>query len=92
MLQLARDAREASAQRKALATLRFPPDYVREATREEASAQAGLTLAAGGLWFAGCGWIQPRTLVAALLARCGAALDLRLGVEVAALEYSYNFV
>jgi len=87
VLQLARDAREASAQRKALATLRFPPDYVREATREEASAQAGLTLAAGGLWFAGCGWIQPRTLVAALLARCGAALDLRLGVEVAALEY-----
>ena len=87
VLQLARDAREESAQRKALATLRFPPEYVRGATRDEAGALAGLTLAAGGLWFAGCGWVQPQTLVAALLARCGAALDLRLGVDVAALEY-----
>lgn len=87
VLQLARDAREASAQRKAIAALRFPPDYVREATREEASAHAGIALGAGGLWFAHSGWVQPRTLVAALLARCGAALDLRIAVEVAALEY-----
>jgi len=87
VLQLARDAREASAQRSALAGLRFPPAYVCEATREEASAHAGIALGAGGLWFAHSGWVQPRTLVAALLARCAAALDLRLGVEVAALEH-----
>jgi tRNA 5-methylaminomethyl-2-thiouridine biosynthesis bifunctional protein len=87
VLQLARDAREASAQRSALDTLRFPPAYVCEATREEASAHAGIPLGAGGLWFAHSGWVQPRTLVAALLARCANALDLRLGVEVAALEH-----
>jgi tRNA 5-methylaminomethyl-2-thiouridine biosynthesis bifunctional protein len=87
VLQLARDAREASAQRKALAALRFPPEYAREATREEASARAGIAVGAGGLWFAHSGWVQPRVLVRALLARCAAALDLRLGVEVAALEY-----
>jgi len=87
VLQLARDPREAAAQRSALERLRFPSAYVCEATRDEASAQAGIPLGAGGLWFAHSGWVQPRTLVAALLARCAAALDLRLGVEVAALEY-----
>lgn len=87
VLQLARDAREASAQRSALERLRFPSAYVCEATREQASAHAGIPLGAGGLWFAHSGWVQPRTLVAALLARCAAALDLRLGVEVAALEH-----
>jgi tRNA 5-methylaminomethyl-2-thiouridine biosynthesis bifunctional protein len=87
VLQLARDAREAAAQRSALERLRFPSAYVCEATRDEASAHAGIPLGAGGLWFAHSGWVQPRTLVAALLARCAAALDLRLGVEVAALEH-----
>lgn len=87
VLQLARDAREAEAQRRALERLHFPPQYVRAVTAQEASAHAGIPLAAGGLWFAHSGWLQPRTLVAALLARCGAALELRLGVEVASLEY-----
>ena len=87
VLQLARDAREANAQRRALEMLRYPPEYVRAATVEEASAHAGIILGAGGLWFAQSGWVQPRTLVAALLARCGAALDLRLGVAVASLEH-----
>lgn len=87
VLQLARDAREAGAQRRALEILRYPPEYVRAVTAEEASAHAGVPLGAGGLWFAHSGWLQPRTLVGALLARSGAALDLRLGVEVAALEH-----
>jgi len=87
VLQLARDAREADAQQRALARLRFPPAYVRAVTAQEASAHAGIPLAAGGLWFAHSGWLQPRTLVAALLARCGPALELRLGIEVASLEY-----
>ena len=87
VLQLARDAREDGAQRKALEALGYPPAYARHVTREEASAHAGIALGAGGLWFAHSGWVQPRTLVAALLARCGPALDLRLGSRVAALEY-----
>jgi len=87
VLQLARDAREAKAQQRALERLRYPPAYVRAVTAEEASAHAGITLGAGGLWFAHSGWVQPRTLVAALLARCGPALELRLGVEVASLEH-----
>ena len=87
VLQLARDAREANAQRQALERLRYPPAYVRAVTAEEASAHAGIALGAGGLWFAHSGWVQPRSLVAALLARCGPALDLRLGVAVASLEH-----
>ncbi len=87
VLQLARDARDDAAQRRALETLRYPAAYACHVTREEASAHAGIALAAGGLWFAQSGWVQPRTLVAALLARCGPALDLRLGTDVAALEH-----
>ena len=87
VLQLARDAREEAAQRRALETLRYPAEYACQVTREEACAHAGITLGAGGLWFAQSGWVQPRTLVAALLARCGPALDLRLGTDVAALEH-----
>jgi tRNA 5-methylaminomethyl-2-thiouridine biosynthesis bifunctional protein len=75
VLQLARDEREDASQRKALAALGLPPAYAQYATREEASDHAGVPLAAGGIWFPGGGWIQPRSLVEAQLAACGDRLS-----------------
>jgi tRNA 5-methylaminomethyl-2-thiouridine biosynthesis bifunctional protein len=82
VLQLARDAKEEASQRKALAALGLPPGYAQYATREEASAHAGVPLPASGLWFPEGGWIQPRSLVEAQLAACGDRLERRFSSEV----------
>ena len=84
VLQLARDAREDAAQRAAVAALGCPPDYAQYVDAGNASACAGVPLAAGGLWFAEGGWIRPASLVSALIARSRA--KLLYGREAAALE------
>jgi tRNA 5-methylaminomethyl-2-thiouridine biosynthesis bifunctional protein len=71
VLQLARNDKEAASQRAAAA---FPAAYVQFVTREEASAHAGVPVAAPGLWFPQGGWIQPRSLVEAQLEACGSRL------------------
>ena len=74
VLQLARDAREEASQRASVAALALPPEYAQYVTREEASAHAGVAVAAPGLWFPEGGWIQPRSLVEAQLEACGSRL------------------
>ncbi len=83
VLQLARDPREDAAQRAAIAALGYPPEYAQALDAAQASACAGVTLAAGGLWFAEGGWIRPQSLVAALLHRSRSAM--LFGREAAAL-------
>ncbi|HZM32959.1 MAG TPA: FAD-dependent 5-carboxymethylaminomethyl-2-thiouridine(34) oxidoreductase MnmC [Burkholderiales bacterium] len=83
VLQLARTEKEDASQRRAVAGM--PAEYVQYATREEASAHAGVPLPAGGLWFPGAGWIQPRTLVEAQLAACGDRLRRIFSSEVKSL-------
>ena len=83
LLQLARDEREAASQRRAADGL--PAGYAQAVTREEASAHAGVSLAADGLWFPQAGWIDPRSLVRAQLAACGSRLRRRFGTELKAL-------
>src|SRR6185369_9040249 len=55
-------------------------------TEKETAAQrkavAGVPVAASGLWFAGSGWIKPRSLVRAQLAACGERLQRRFGSTV----------
>ena len=75
VLQLARDEKERRSQERSLQALALPPEYAQFRDAE------------GGLWFPGAGWIRPRSLVAAMLARCGEKLEARFGQEVAALEY-----
>ena len=79
VLQLARDAKEESSQRSALA---LPPEYAQYVSREEASAHAGVPVSAPGLWFPQAGWIQPRSLVDALLDSCATRLQRRFGKEM----------
>ncbi|HVL36256.1 MAG TPA: FAD-dependent 5-carboxymethylaminomethyl-2-thiouridine(34) oxidoreductase MnmC, partial [Burkholderiales bacterium] len=85
LLQLARDAREEASQQRAIAVLGLPPAYAELASREAASAHAGVPLAAGGLWFPQGGWVQPRSLVQAQLDACGDRLERRFCSPVEAL-------
>src|SRR5205814_1060449 len=85
VLQLARDEREENAQRRSLAALDLPPGYAQLVTREEASAHAGVPVAAGGLWFPQAGWVQPASLVEAQLLACGRRLERRFGSEMKSL-------
>ena len=82
VLQLARDEKEEASQRRALAALALPPEYVQYATREEASVHASVPLPASGLWFPQGGWIQPRSLVQAQLAACGDRLQKRFSSDL----------
>jgi tRNA 5-methylaminomethyl-2-thiouridine biosynthesis bifunctional protein len=72
VLQLARNDKEIDAQQKS--AMGLPADYAQFVTREEASEHAGVPVAAPGLWFAGSGWIKPRSLVRAQLEACGERL------------------
>jgi tRNA 5-methylaminomethyl-2-thiouridine biosynthesis bifunctional protein len=84
VLQLARDAREDAAQRAALAALGLPLGFAQRLDAAQASACAGVRLAAGGLWFPEGGWIRPRSLARALIARSRART--LYGREAAVLE------
>ena len=86
LLQLARDGEEASAQRRALEALAPPPGFAQLLDAAQAGNVAGVSLSTGGLWFPESGWIQPRSLVNALLAACGGRLRPRLQREVASLS------
>ena len=81
--ELARNEREIDAQQTS--ALGLPADYAQFVTREEASAHAGVPVAAPGLWFAQSGWIKPRSLVRAQLEACGDRLRRRFGSAVEAL-------
>src|SRR5688572_11999433 len=74
VLQLAREAKEEASQRASIAALALPPEYAQYVSREEASAHAGVPVAAAGLWFPQAGWLKPPSLVRALLEVCGERL------------------
>jgi tRNA 5-methylaminomethyl-2-thiouridine biosynthesis bifunctional protein len=85
VLQLARDAKEEASQRASIAALALPPQYAQYVTREEASAHAGVPVAAPGLWFPQAGWIRPPSLVNALLEACGSKLKKFFSREISKL-------
>lgn len=80
VLQLARSDKELGSQREAVAGL--PAEYAQFVSQEEASAHAGVPVAAPGLWFPQGGWIKPRTLVQAQLDACGPRLHRRFATTV----------
>jgi tRNA 5-methylaminomethyl-2-thiouridine biosynthesis bifunctional protein len=84
VLQLARDDREAESQAASIAALGLPPDYAQLVSAGEASRHAGVPVSAGGLWFPRAGWIQPRSLVNALLDACGPRLTRKFSSEMKA--------
>ena len=82
VLQLAFDAQEAR-RHAALLALGLPPDLLRGASAEEASALAGVELARGGLLVPGGGWVHPPALCRELASHDRIALhDRREAVEL----------
>jgi tRNA 5-methylaminomethyl-2-thiouridine biosynthesis bifunctional protein len=73
--------------RQQLAATGLPADYVRAVSAEQASALCGMALPHPGWHFPGGGWVAPRALAAALLARAGAAAEFRGGHKVAAIRH-----
>jgi tRNA 5-methylaminomethyl-2-thiouridine biosynthesis bifunctional protein len=83
VLQLARNEKEARSQEQAAAGL--PADYAQLVSAQDATRHAGVPLPAGGVWFPGAGWIQPRSLVRAQLDACGARLKRSMKQELSEL-------
>lgn len=78
VLHLARDAKHETTQRRIVAEHALPAGFCRFVARDEARALARWPVEIGGWWFPHAGWIDPRSLVHALLAdievRCGQTL------------------
>lgn len=78
-LHIARDTEHETTQRRIVAELALPAEFCRFVERDEASALAGWPVELGGWWFPQAGWINPPSLVRALLAgievRCGERID-----------------
>ncbi|MCG6874531.1 MAG: bifunctional tRNA (5-methylaminomethyl-2-thiouridine)(34)-methyltransferase MnmD/FAD-dependent 5-carboxymethylaminomethyl-2-thiouridine(34) oxidoreductase MnmC [Betaproteobacteria bacterium] len=87
VLQLALDEKTAARQGE-VAETGLPASLVRRVDRAEASALAGIDLPAGGLYFAGAGWVHPAALVRALTGH--PRIDVRTGADVVALERDAN--
>ncbi|MGF6655171.1 tRNA 5-methylaminomethyl-2-thiouridine biosynthesis bifunctional protein [Paraburkholderia youngii] len=86
LLQIAADDDESRAIGAAIATFRYPSDYVTPVSAADAAQLAGMPLARGGWFFPRGGWIDPASLCAAQLASAGGLLERRFGVDVARLE------
>ena len=83
VLQLGRNDKELVSQRASTSGL--PADYAQYVTADEASAHAGVSLAASGVWFPAGGWIQPASLVRAQLDACGGKLRRRFSSSLDSL-------
>lgn len=75
-LHIARDPKHEATQQRIAADQ--PADFCRFVTREAASELAGWPVEFGGWWFPQAGWINPPSLVRALLA----GLDVRYGQRI----------
>jgi len=82
VLQLALTDKD--AQRQAQLAAHFPAGLLRPLTQDAASAQAGIELTAGGLFFPEGGWVHPPALCAHWLAH--PAIELVTATEVTALQ------
>ncbi|MEW6164537.1 MAG: FAD-dependent 5-carboxymethylaminomethyl-2-thiouridine(34) oxidoreductase MnmC [Pseudomonadota bacterium] len=79
-LHVARDARHEATQQRIAAQL--PAEFCRFVDRDAASALAGWPVELGGWWFPQAGWINPPSLVRALLA----GVEVRCSHTVRSLE------
>lgn len=82
VLQLARDGAHESLQRRSVAQLRPPSNYLQFLEREAASNLLNTAVAIGGWWFPGGGWVQPHSLCRAALAAWPDAITLRYNTPV----------
>jgi len=86
VLQIARDAGHEALQRATVESLSLPAEFVAFLEQPAAIALIGQTMAHGGWWFPGGGWVSPGTFCAALLAAGDGLIQAHFGTEVAALR------
>jgi tRNA 5-methylaminomethyl-2-thiouridine biosynthesis bifunctional protein len=82
VLHIARDAKHEQTQRRVVEKHALPEDFCRFVERDEASKLASWPVELGGWWFAQGGWIDPPSLVRALLAD----IDVRYKQSVSTLN------
>jgi tRNA 5-methylaminomethyl-2-thiouridine biosynthesis bifunctional protein len=66
--------------------LGLPEDYARNVDRAEAARICGMDVASGGLLYPQGGWVQPASLVRALLGACGDRLVTHFSAEASGIE------
>lgn len=71
LIQLAWSDAEQSRQRRFVERNQYPEEILRPVNRGEAEALTGAKLASGGLWFPGCGWLEPNKLCESLALQPG---------------------
>lgn len=91
VLHLARSHDQEAKQRKVVDALELPREYIDWINAGHATHKAGHTANFGGWWFPKGGWIQPRSLVAANLAKAGARVTLHSGMNVCSLRREGKF-
>jgi tRNA 5-methylaminomethyl-2-thiouridine biosynthesis bifunctional protein len=85
LLRLAGDGASQAELQATIDALGLPADYVRAVDADAASRLAGVPIAAAAWHYPHGGWVDPRGLAAAWLARAGKRCELRLGCSVASL-------
>jgi tRNA 5-methylaminomethyl-2-thiouridine biosynthesis bifunctional protein len=86
VLQVARDAAHEALQRATVRELGLPDDFAAFLEQEAAAALTGRSVAHGGWWFPGGGWVNPGSVCDALLAAAGNYVTPHFGSEIAALR------
>ena len=83
LLQLADTEKQTAAQQQVVAALHYPDALVKAVSVAEATSLSGIALEQSGLYFANCGWLDPRYVCRWLLDH--ANIQLRCGETVARL-------
>jgi tRNA 5-methylaminomethyl-2-thiouridine biosynthesis bifunctional protein len=86
VLQLARDDANAAHMQAMLAAHRYPAEFARWVSQEEAGELAGIPLAAAGIHFPSGGWMSGPRVCPMLLAQCGESLTQRFVHTATRLE------
>lgn len=86
LLRIVPPASSARELQATLDRLGLPADYVRAVSPAEASALAGVAIGAAAWYFPQGGWVDPRGLAHSFLARAAERVDVRCGIEVAAIR------
>ncbi|MDO3388188.1 bifunctional tRNA (5-methylaminomethyl-2-thiouridine)(34)-methyltransferase MnmD/FAD-dependent 5-carboxymethylaminomethyl-2-thiouridine(34) oxidoreductase MnmC [Gilvimarinus sp. SDUM040013] len=80
LLQLAESDKKAAAFHRTVSAL-GEPELCRTVTSTEASELAGVAVQSPGLYFAGCGWIDPQALCRALLSHSNISLKSHTDID-----------
>ena len=86
LLQISNAVHGVVSMRSVLQRLGLPPNYVEALEPRQASIRAGLPLAHAAWFYPDGGWVDPAGLARSFVARAGAAVEWRGGIDVRRLH------